>query len=835
MRRHPWQAALAILGIAMGVGVVVAIDLANQSATRAFELAMDRVSGKATHRVTAGAPGVPESLYTRIRLEIAGNGAAPVVSGYARTPGDQPRTLRVLGIDPLAEGPFRNFTSQYSEGAPNALLSYPGSALLWAKTARELGVSPGDTLALEAAGFRCTLTLAGTLTEEAGSQSAALADLLIVDIATAQEMLHHNGFLTQIDLILPEGRSGELALEQLGLLLPPSVRVEAVGRRTGTTAQMAEAFRINLTALSFLALIVGMFLIYNTITFSVVQRHPLIGLQRLIGVTREEVFRQVLKEALFLGYIGTLAGLLLGVVIGEGLVKMVSRTINDLYFVVHVTDLNISPWHLLKGFALGIAATLISAFFPARQASGVLPRALLGRSAREDQLRARVPRLTLAGFLCLLAGLAILALPSRAVLISYLGILPIIIGFALLTPGAVRLASRAGVPFLGRIFGLMGRMAARDLDAHISRTAVAVAALAIAVSASVGVGTMVNSFRTTVVHWLESRLSADLYIYAPGVVARQAGNPMPEGFTDAVRQLPHFREVSFFREHFIDLPGGPAQLIASQMSSLGRETLQWKDNIGPQVWNAYDQGAVIISEPMAWKHRKSVGDTLQLPTDLGKKTFEIVGIYYNYASDIGLINISFDIYRRFWRDHRLAGVSGYLAPGVSLDSAKAAVQQLAPPSLDLSLRANRDLLETSIAVFDRTFAITNVLHLLTIGVAFIGIFSALMALQLERRRELGILRANGLTPGQLWGLLSIETGLMGLVSGLLALPAGLALSLALIYVINLRSFGWTLQFRLLPDVLIEALLVAVLAAILAGLYPAWKMTRSSPALALRSE
>ena len=154
---------------------------------------------------------------------------------------------------------------------------------------------------------------------------------------------------------------------------------------------------------------------------------------------------------------------------------------------------------------------------------------------------------------------------------------------------------------------------------------------------------------------------------------------------------------------------------------------------------------------------------------------------------------------------------------------------------ELVIRSSRGVREHSLAIFDRSFSITVALQLLATLVAFIGILSALMSLQLERRREIGTLRAVGMTRRQLWRLTLMETGLMGTTAGILAMPTGFVLAVILIYIVNLRSFGWTLQIYLQPVYFLQALIVALVAALLAGIYPAWRVGRMQPADALREE
>ncbi|HEY3190658.1 MAG TPA: ABC transporter permease, partial [Solirubrobacteraceae bacterium] len=176
-------------------------------------------------------------------------------------------------------------------------------------------------------------------------------------------------------------------------------------------------------------------------------------------------------------------------------------------------------------------------------------------------------------------------------------------------------------------------------------------------------------------------------------------------------------------------------------------------------------------------------------------------------------------------------------PGVDVNALITSLRQRAAAGGggELLIRSNRALREASLQIFDRTFAITDVLRLLATLVAFVGVLSALMALQLERTYEIGVLRAFGLTPPQVWALATAQTGLMGLLAGVLALPVGIVLALVLVFVVNRRSFGWTLELTIGPSVLLEALLLSVAAAVLAGLLPAARVAATSPAVALRNE
>jgi putative ABC transport system permease protein len=764
--------------------------------------------------------------------------SAPVVEGYAAAPDHPGLTLHILGIDPLAEQPFRPYLAPAAGPRSDltALFTQPGAALLSAETARAYGLKPGDSLRLRLGARTEQATLVELLEPDDETSRRALDGLLIADISTAQEWLGMSGRLSQIDLILPEGDAGQALADTIAATLPPGAQLTRPALRTQAIEQMTAAFELNLTALSLLALVVGMFLIYNTITFSVVQRRGLIGTLRCLGVTRRQIFALVLGEALLVGLVGALAGLALGVALGRGLVGLVTQTINDLYFTVSVRGVEVTSGPLIKGFLLGLLATLAAAAVPAFEATFTPPRTVLRRSSYEDRARRAVPLVGAAGLGLLALGGGLLAIPSRNLLLSFGGLLAITIGAAAVTPLATLLLMRLARPALGRLFGLLGRMAARDVVASLSRTSVAIAALMIAVSVTIGVGLMVGSFRQTVVRWLDQTLRNDIYVSAPSLAGNRVDTTLPPDVIERLSSAPGVARARRYRNVEADTQFGRAIVVGTEVQTgADRDSFQFLGGDPAAIWRGFAQGQVLVSEPLAYRNGLRPGGSMTLRTETGQRAYTIAGIYYDYGSDQGVVMMDLARYQADWNDQSLSSLGIDAAPGQDVDALVGRLRGRVGPGEAINIRSNRALRAASLAVFDRTFAITTVLQLLATIVAFVGILAALMALQLERARELGMLRANGLTPRQLWGVVLSQTGLMGLTAGLLSIPVGVLLAAVLVFVINKRSFGWTLLFRLDGGLFAQALLVAVAAALLAGLYPAWKMSRTSPALALREE
>jgi putative ABC transport system permease protein len=360
-----------------------------------------------------------------------------------------------------------------------------------------------------------------------------------------------------------------------------------------------------------------------------------------------------------------------------------------------------------------------------------------------------------------------------------------------------------------------------------------------ALAVTVGVDLMVHSFRGTVSRWLEYSLPADLYLSVFTTPARRfaaGGATLGGEVVERLRQLPEVAGVNSLRHFLTTVDGREVRVVALELDAAGRSAFTFAQGDGEALWPVLEAGrAVMVSEPYAYHHGVSVGSVLQVATPRGLRELPVAAVFYDYSSEQGLIMLGRRLYRQLWGDAGVTAVSLHLASHADLPRLEAAVREALGPHDRARLVSNRELRAQSLRVFDRTFAITSVLRMLAVIVAFVGILSALMALQLERTREFGVLRACGLTPAQLWRLVTQQTGLMGLTAGLLSLPVGIVMAAIMVYVINRRSFGWSLELSIAPTTLWQALAVALVAALLAGCYPAWRMARTSPSESLREE
>jgi putative ABC transport system permease protein len=885
--RHPAQLGLALLGLALGVATIVAVDIAVASSGKAFELSMEAVNGAATHEITGGPGGIDEQAYLALRRAAGPIALAPVVEGYVDV-NDQ--TMQLIGIDPLVDTAVRGDTtslgnvrvesaradqagtavpagggsaptvvrgadappSRDSDGRagklarsasgaeqPPARASFdvasrwftqPGTVVLAASTAQRLGITPGGTFTLSIGGRDYTATLLGQLE----GTMTGYETLILTDISQAQEWLGLVGKLSRIDVRVPAGAEGERALARLRASLPSGLELHPAQRRTRQSLDMTAAFTTNLQAMSLLALLVGVFLIFSAISFAVVQRRRTLGVLRALGATRTGVLLMILIEAAILGIAGAAVGLLLGIAIGRELVALVSRTINDLYFVVAVNEVLIPPFAIVKALGAGLGVALFAAALPALEVANSAPQLGLRRSVIEQRAADASRWLLIAGAVLSGAVAAIVYLSERSLLAGFIALFLLLLAVAAITPAMLRALAQGAARLAGR-FSPMARLSLGDISASLSRTGVAVSALGLAVAAMIGVSVMVESFRESLRAYLERTIRADLYVTAPGPGFGRPERRLDEGIVAAILALPALADHTESRRVVVDSPRGPVPIDALRLARSSHSSIPLTKGDPERVWAAFEQGAIVVSEPLSWHLQIGVGERLTLQTDRGPHDFPVAGVYREYGNDRGNVLMSRATYRELWQDDAITAMGLYLRPGSDLSAAKEQIRAISRGRQSLAVTSNADVRALSMRIFDRTFVITRVLYWLTAGVSAIGLVSALLAWELERSRELAIVRALGLTPRGAAAVIEAQTGFMGVAAWLAAIPGGLLTAVLLITVINRRAFGWMIDLHITGTQLANAFAVAMIAALVAGIYPAWRAARAPLASDIREE
>jgi putative ABC transport system permease protein len=648
-------------------------------------------------------------------------------------------------------------------------------------------------------------------------------NLIVTDIRTAQECLDMPGKITRVEIIAPPEELSDIQ-EKLRHDLPLDVSVERPSQRGVQVENMTRSFECNLLALTFIALMVGMFLIYNTMTISVIRRRTEIGTLRAIGVSRGKVLALFLLEAFAFGVVGTALGIVGGILFAQGALDSIAKTFEHFYFKEPIETVIVNPVILLGAFALGVTLTVAAAFAPAMEAASVAPAEAARRASYEMKTSRSAGRLAIYAFTVLaLAAIAAAQPPVNGLpVFGYVASLATIIGCALLMPQTLKSILPPLSCICERLFSAEGRIAARSLYGTLGRTSVATASLMIGIAMMVSLAIMIGSFRQTVMMWVDQSLKADLFIQT---AARSGGSKqarLQEATVQAIRSTPGVEAVDAFVEQPILYNGERTNLAAGEFDVVGKygHLLFRSGEDARKLCSSMTNKDCLVSEPFAIRRHVKEGDTIQLMTPKGVEAFFVRGVYYEYASDLGYVTITRSKYIDLFGDTSVSSCAVYVKSGADPDKVRAEIMRRIPSATRLAINTTGSIRKEALIVFDRTFAITYALHAIAIAVALLSVINALFALVMEFKRDFGILRYVGATQQQLRRIVLVEAGLLGAIGNAGGLVLGYLLSLLLIYVINKQSFGWTVQFSFPWVFIAQSGLLVFGTALLAGLIPA---------------
>ncbi len=819
--REKLRTILTLLGISVGVAVIVAIELSNQSALRTFRESIDAVAGRANYQIVSDAE-MDETLLIKLQpLWDRGVRFAPVIDleGVVE-PSQIP--IRLLAVDLLSDIHFRDYRYASVTTRDRSLGTYVDlfrhdSVIVPAGFAREHHLRLGSELTLSVLGNRRTMIVRGIL-EPKGPATAFNGSIAIADIATAQSSFGLAGKLSRIDVIADDS-----LVPAIRKLLPAGLRIERPSRRNERVENMLRAFRVNLFALGGVALLVGMFLVYNTVLISILRRRKDVGVFKTLGVSPRQIFGAFAGEGLVFGLIGSLLGIAMGDALAYGILRLIGRTINSLYVSSHPEAVRLTPGIIVAGVLVGTLLSLISAIQPSLEAARVRPNLLirpgLQQRIRSDRAR-QLATWSIAFFVA--AAIAARMPPVHGLPVAgYIAVLFVVGGFSMLAPMTLTITAAASRRVMRRLFGVIGEMAAASLPQSLRRTAVAAAALALATGMMVAVALMVGSFRETVQIWVDQTIRSDLWVRPSREVTNAQVGLFPPQILDDMKRFPFIEAVDPVRgrnvtygDSLIFVGSGDFAVAVSKGLPMVRPRSAWEAFV-----DAKRTGGVMVSESFSLKFGKDVGDEIELPTARGISRFRISGIYRDYSNDRGVVVIDRPRYIREYDDASINNVVVFLKPGASLEAARATLERELGPKYHAFTISNAELRRAVLRVFDQTFLITYALLAVAIVVAVLGIVNTLAALILERRSELALLRVLGVSAGELRTMLVLESGLLGLASLVAGVAMGYVVSWILINVINKQSFGWTIEFHTPVRLIALSLAVTFVSAVLAGLVP----------------
>ena len=800
---HPWRHGIALLAVALGVALAWSVHLINASALAEFSAAVRAANGEPDLSLRAPREGVDDALFERVALTPGVALASPLleIDTYGRSASGARVALRVLGIDALSIAAMAPaLLPRAGRGEGRFAVLDPDAVFVNARARQLLGVRDGDALALRAGAGWQSVRVAGEL-------PAAGAALLVMDIAGAQAHFGMTGRLTRIDLRLQPGQ--DLRSLRAALALPPGVLPAAADAAEQRASNLSRAYRVNLTVLALVALFVGAFLVYSVVSLSLAQRAPAFALLGVLGLTARERRTLLLAECAVLGAAGSLLGLALGAALAAAALRWLAGDLGGGYFPGIAPALRWDGGAALLFWLLGTASALVGGWMPARRAEALSPaQALKGLGDASPTRASAWPGLAL-----LVLGVALAFAPPLGglPLAAYLSVAALLFGGVALVPAVVQ-GLLALLPPSRHALRLLALRRAH-FQRHTASAAVAgvVASLALSVALTV----MVTSFRGGVTAWLDQVLPADLYVRSAGSSAAADQAWLDPAFVAAVQTLPGVQRVMASRVRALQLsPERPAVvLLARPLHQPAQDLPLLAAPLPPRP----GETGVYLSEAAAALYDKQPGQHIRLPIQAQGRTpgepieARVLGIWRDYARQFGAIAIDAAAYQALTGDARINDLALWLAPGADVQQVRQRLRALGGDAGVLDIAATPELRALSLAIFDRSFAVTTYLQAVAIAIGLVGIAASLSAQVLARRKEFGLLAHLGLTRAQVIGLVTGEAAAWLAAGVLIGLGLGLAVSVVLVHVVNPQSFHWTMQL-LLPWGALLALCAAVLAA-----------------------
>ena len=805
LREQPTRFLVTVLALALGVALGSSVFLVNTSALNEFGLATKRLVGEADIVIRGPREGFAEQVFVDLAHNPSISALSPVLELEVALSGRND-TLKVLGLDPFQAAALQpTLIGDIGDGVFQ--LFDPDAIYLSSAAAQALKLKRGDPLPVTVGSSARTLRVLGILPEGAYPQPLGL-----MDIASAQWTFNALGRLNRIDVRLKPGTDVDAVRQDLGKALPPGVLAIAPQVERDRAVTVTRAYRVNLNMLALVALFTGAFLVFSTQSLSVLRRRRSLALLRALGATQSQLRRALLGEGLALGAVGSLLGVILGVLIAAAILKFLTADLGNGQLRAVGASLRAAPLQLLAFFAVGVAVAGVGAWVPARNAARQPPARALKGGDGDYQSVARVGWRSGLGLLLLGAALAWLPSIGGLPIFGYAAIAALLLGAVLLVP-AVTLKGLGLAPRTGHI---VLDTAVAQLRENVGLSALSLASIIVSFSLMVAMAIMIHSFRVSFDHWLGKLLPADLQLREP------FGNDT--AFWSSADQaslaaIPGVSRVEFrrTRQLLLDPTRAPVTLIARGASPaqtaaelpLVQSAQAPREN--PPAW---------ISEALQDLYGYQVGDTIAVPLAGRTRSFIVAGVWRDYARLSGSIVISTQTYEAETGDSAANEGSMWLAPGVEAASVVKLLRARLNNGDAVEITTTAALHERSLQIFDRAFAITYALEAIAVIIGLTGVSFAASSTALARRAEFGMLRHIGMLRRQIIGMLADEGILTSAFGVIYGLALGVALSLVLVYVINRQSFNWSIDLdvpaRLLALLSLVLISAAAVTAIVSG-------------------
>jgi putative ABC transport system permease protein len=825
-RAHKLRVALTTLGIALGVAVFFAIRTGNATLLDSLRSTVEKLAGKATLQISAGESGFSEKVLDTVRATPGVQLAEPVIETLVQTSFADEGALLILGVDTTGDQQLRDYQfdrAQTQISDPLVFLAQPNSILLSRSFADRHGLKVGDKLQLFASDGKKDFTVQGTF-KPVGVGDVFGGNIAVMDVYSAQVVFHRGRKFDRIDLMNAADVPVDVLQERLKAQLPPGVTVERPEVRGQALENAVTAMRIGILITSFVALLVGVYIIFNSFTIAVNQRWKEIGILRAVGVEQGNVSRMFLCEAFLMGVIGSLVGVAGGFVLASAANRVMRGMVAAVYGVVSTAAP--SRLHLDQcaiAFALGIAASMIGAWYPARSAASLDPAlALHNIEARDRESVLGWGRIG-GGVLLIVAGSAlVLWTPTRLGLaIQFVFATIVLMGLTIVLPMLVLWSARALRPIMNWIGGSEGALAVDAMIQTPRRCAATVGALMVGLMFVFSTASYIESYRQMINRWMNQVLNADIFV-ATSSMLRSTSYHFTEDLGRQIAALPGVKHVENVRFTAIPYRGDTAAVIAIEMDAF----LERSQNAieGADARTVHDRltssEGVLVSRNFALRWRVAVGNRLSLESPTGTLERPILGFLDDYRSEKGTIFMDRALYKKYWGEDAVDFIDIDLNPGVDQLAMKREVEQLTAGSFHAFVYTNAEFKRWISSLVDQFFTLNYMQLVVAVIIAVLGIVNTLLISVSERRREIGIVRAIGGLRSQIRKLVLLEAVAVAIVGVIVGSLAGILNTVFMSHAVSIALVGYSVPFYFPWKFVLASVPVVTAVSLAAGWWPA---------------
>lgn len=820
-----WKETLAlILLLAIGVGAYLSIRLANRASIASFEGFAKTMTGE-TDGMLRSAAGDLDLEDLRALRERRGSRPVlliPVLENLAAFPSDETTPIlsgnwvQLVGLDLIQIQNIPSFRQRENQllfqeaetGAQGSFFENLGrerAVFVHPKWAQSRELEVGDSFPILIQDQEVSLEILGFLPQDPRLPQPS-ESMMILDIGDLQKLAGLDGKFSRVELLVEPGLNRETLQGNLRDWIlddaPSHWLLESPREQQQRGATMTRAFRLNLTILSLIALVVSLYLILQAMEAAVVRRRPEIATLRSLGIDQKTLLRAWMLESFLLGLLGSLVGIALGWIGAQFSVQAVAQTVNALYQATAVEAARLTWTDVGIGLLLGTGCGLLTGWIPAREAARTPPAQVLARGYQDPGLP--LLQRTDLGWALLLSGLFASFLPpmqlgegTRFPLFGYGAALCWMVGGSLILPLFIKGFAQGVARFTNPFPALF--LALSRLKKPTGRHKLAAAGLFIAIGMANGMSLLIGSFEFTMQNWIRHTLQADLYLTSKANQTASSEARISESTREAIARRPEFSTVEYFSGHRIVLNDletllGGIDLNHAIDSGRFRFLKEAEDLRRVEAWKTDAIIPAIVSESFKNRFRLGVGETVQLPfPESGPREARILGVYADYGNERGTILIPEEDLESGYGEKAVTSIALDLKPGLDAEQVRLELVAQFPA---LQIQTNQSLRREVLRIFRQTFSITYALKAIAVFVAIAGLALGLIGLLLEYRPDLTTLRALGMRRAEMARVTAWE----GLGLTFSALMGGILLSFALgyllIYVINRQSFGWTLAYAI---------------------------------------